>query len=112
MPAVTLLKLSTATDLTSTDAIGYFTVACASAASCVAGFGSSVQDVCKNPKLVSTLYGITSAPAVLFGSLGVYLTGVVLDNTKSWDLVFEGTALVYFIGALFYASQYEAKKLF
>lgn len=112
VPAVTLLKLSTATDLTSTDAIGYFTVACASAASCVAGFGSSVQDVCKNPKLVSTLYGITSAPAVLFGSLGVYLTGVVLDNTKSWDLVFEGTALVYFIGALFYASQYEAKKLF
>jgi MFS transporter, ACS family, solute carrier family 17 (sodium-dependent inorganic phosphate cotransporter), other len=112
VPAVTLLELSTATDLTSTDAIGYFTVACASAASCVAGFGSSVQDVCKNPKLVSTLYGITSAPAVLFGSVGVYLTGVVLDNTKSWDLVFEGTALVYFIGALYYATQYEAKKLF
>lgn len=112
VPAVTLLELSTATDLTSTDAIGYFTVACASAASCVAGFGSSVQDVCKNPKLVSTIYGVTSAPAVLFGSLGVYLTGVVLDSTNSWELVFRGTAVVYFLGAAYYASQYEAKKLF
>lgn len=112
VPAVTLLELSTATDLTSSHAIGYFTVACASAASCVAGFGSSVQDVCKNPKLVSTIYGVTSAPAVLFGSLGVYLTGVVLDSTQSWELVFRGTAVVYFLGAAFYASQYEAKKLF
>jgi MFS transporter, ACS family, solute carrier family 17 (sodium-dependent inorganic phosphate cotransporter), other len=112
VPAVTLLELSTATDLTSSDAIGYFTIACASAASCVAGFGSSVQDVCKNPKLVSTIYGVTSAPAVLFGSLGVYLTGVVLDSTQSWELVFRGTAVVYFLGAAFYASQYEAKKLF
>lgn len=112
IPALTLLDLSIATDLTSSDAIGYFTVACASAASCVAGFGSSVQDVCKNPKLVSTLYGITSAPAVLFGSLGVYLTGVILDSTQSWELVFRGTACIYFLGAAYYASQYEAKKLF
>lgn len=112
VPAITLLQLSVAKDLTSTDAIGYFTVACASASSCVAGFGSSVQDVCKNPKLVSTLYGVTSAPAVLFGSLGVYLTGVVLDNTQSWELVFRGTAFIYFLGAAYYATQYEAKKLF
>ena len=112
VPALTLLQLSVAQDLTSTDAIGYFTVACASASACVAGFGSSVQDVCKDPKLVSTLYGITSAPAVLFGSLGVYLTGVVLDNTQSWELVFRGTAFIYFLGAAYYASQYEAKKLF
>ena len=112
VPAVTLIELSTSADLTSSDAIKYFTVACASAASCVAGFGSSVQDVCEDPKLVSTLYGITSAPAVLFGSLGVYLTGVVLDSTQSWEIVFRGTALVYFLGAAYYASQYEAKKLF
>ena len=112
VPAVTLIELSTSADLTSGDAIKYFTVACASAASCVAGFGSSVQDVCEDPKLVSTLYGITSAPAVLFGSVGVYLTGVVLDSTQSWEIVFRGTALVYFLGAAYYASQYEAKKLF
>ncbi len=113
VPGIALIGLSVANDLTSDQAVAFFVAACASAAACVAGFGSSVQDVCRNPKLASTLYSITSVPAVLFGSMGVYLTGVVLDATdQSWELVFRGTAAVYFLGAAYYASQYEAKKLF
>mmetsp|Transcript_16636 Transcript_16636/g.15995 ORF Transcript_16636/g.15995 Transcript_16636/m.15995 type:complete len:524 (-) Transcript_16636:51-1622(-) len=112
VPACTLLSLSVATDLAPNDAIAFLTVACASAAACVAGFGSSVQDVCKDYKLTSTLYAVTSAPAVLCGSAGVYFTGVILETTSSWELVFRGTAAIYFFGAAYYASQYEAKKLF
>jgi ACS family sodium-dependent inorganic phosphate cotransporter len=113
VPGIALIGLSVANDLTSDQAVTFFVASVSSAAACVAGFGSSVQDVCRNPKLASTLYSITSVPAVLFGSMGVYLTGVVLDATdQSWDLVFRGTAAVYFLGAAYYASQYEAKKLF
>jgi hypothetical protein len=91
----------------------FFIVAIASASACVAGYGASVQDVCNNPKLASTLYGITSTPAVLLGSLGVYLTGIVLDATgQDWDLVFRGLAGIYFLGAAYYATNYEAKKMF
>jgi hypothetical protein len=59
------------------------------------------------------LMNLTPAPAVLFGSVGVYLTGVVLDaSNQSWELVFRGTAVIYCLGAAYYATQYEAKKLF
>ena len=113
MPAIALLSLSTASDLSAEGAVGYFVAVCASAAACVAGFGSSVQDVCRNPKLAGTLYGITSVPAVLFGSIGVYLTGVVLDATdQDWNLVFRGVAAMYLVGATYYVTNYEAKKLF
>jgi ACS family sodium-dependent inorganic phosphate cotransporter len=60
VPAVTLAFLSVADDLSSQGAIAFFVVAVASSGPCVAGFGSSVQDVCKDPKLASTLYGVTS----------------------------------------------------
>lgn len=71
-----------------------------------------VQDICASPKYVSVIYGMTSAPAVLIGSLGVYLSGEVLEATHSWNAVFQGTAVVYVIGALFYAANYNATKLF
>lgn len=112
VPALTLLGLSVAPDdLTSENAIAYFVLAIASAAVCVAGFSSSVQDVCASSKYVSIVYSITSLPAVLMGSLGVYATGVVLDRTHSFTLVFQGMAVVYLLGALFYALNYEAKKV-
>ena len=114
LPAICLMSLSIFKDgMTSEVAITYFVAACAFASICVAGFGSSVQDICQNPKLTSTVYGLTSVPAVLFGSLGVYATGVVLDTTnQSWELVFQGTAVVYILGAIYYNMNYEAKKLF
>jgi len=112
VPAVTLLSLSMApADLTSEDAVAYFVLAVASAAVCVAGFSSSVQDVCASSKYVSIVYSLTAVPAVLMGSLGVYGTGVVLDLTHSFTLVFQGMAVVYLLGAMFYAFNYEAKKV-
>lgn len=112
VPAATLLSLSMApSDLSSENAVAYFVLAVASAAVCVAGFSSSVQDVCASSKYVGIVYSLTALPAVLVGSLGVYATGVVLDRTHSFTLVFQGMAVVYLLGALFYALNYEAKKV-
>ena len=111
-PAIALLSLSLAQDLTKNDAISYFVIAVASAATFVAGFGSSTQDICASPKYVSVIYSLTSAPAVLVGSLGVYLTGVILDYYHSFSLVFQGTAVIYVLGAIFYIINYDSKKAF
>ena len=35
------------------------------------------------------IYGMTSACAAVVGSVGTYLTGVVLDTTDSWAMVFQ-----------------------
>ncbi|CAN0052582.1 unnamed protein product, partial [Discosporangium mesarthrocarpum] len=37
----------------------------------------------------SIIYGLTSVVAVVMGSVGTYLTGVVLDTTDSWATVFQ-----------------------
>lgn len=109
---LTLLSVTSATDLNPTLASTYFIIATASAAVCVAGFGSSIQDICKSPKLTPILYGITSIPAVLMGSFGVYLTGLILDNFHDWNIIFRGVAFIYCVGALYYSTNYEAKKTF
>ena len=98
--------------ITATTASFYFIGAISAAAVCVGGFGSSVQDICKSSKLTPIIYGITSVPAVLMGSFGVYITGVVLDNYHDWNIIFQGTAIIYCLGALFYSFHYEATKTF
>ena len=88
-----------------------FAVACSGASFNVAGFGASVQDVCKSSKLISIVYSVTSAPAVVCGSLGVYGTGMLLDIYHDWSLVFTIIAGVYVFGAFFYNSFYTARKI-
>jgi MFS transporter, ACS family, solute carrier family 17 (sodium-dependent inorganic phosphate cotransporter), other len=112
VPAITLLLLSTTSAITAESASVYFVTATASAAICVAGFGSSIQDICKSSKLAPILYGITSVPAVLMGSSGVYLTGLLLDSFHNWNIVFQAVSLVYLLGALYYATNYTAEKSF
>lgn len=40
------------------------------------------------------IYGLTSACAAVVGSAGTFLTGVVLDTTDSWVLVFQVRLLI------------------
>lgn len=112
IPALVLLLLSNTSDLTANAAVSYFIVATASAAACVAGFGSSIQDICKTPRLTAILYGFTSVPAVLLGSFGVFITGVLVDAFHDWKIIFTGVATVYCLGAIFYSLNYKAEKLF
>eukprot|EP00611_Tribonema_gayanum_P021218 TRINITY_DN4032_c0_g1_i2.p1 TRINITY_DN4032_c0_g1~~TRINITY_DN4032_c0_g1_i2.p1 ORF type:complete len:447 (+),score=82.74 TRINITY_DN4032_c0_g1_i2:461-1801(+) len=71
------------------------------------GFASSVQDL--KSKYTSIIYGLTSAVSVVTGSVGTYLTGVLLDETHSWASAFQVTAVVYLIGAAWYGSTYKAQ---
>lgn len=98
-------------DVTSSDAEACFILACATAAVNVAGFGSSVQDVCGSSKYMSAVYSVSSAPAVICGSLGVYGTGVLLEATHDWTLVFGTIASAYCFGAFVYCRDYIARKV-
>jgi MFS transporter, ACS family, solute carrier family 17 (sodium-dependent inorganic phosphate cotransporter), other len=76
-----------------------------------AGNDASVQD--KPQKWTGLLYSVTALPAVLVGSVSVYLTGQVLDWThQDWSFVFGLNACVNVLGALTYAKWYNAKREF
>ncbi|KAG2483329.1 hypothetical protein HYH03_017777 [Edaphochlamys debaryana] len=51
------------------------------------GFASTHQDI--STRMASVLFGTTNAGASLAGSMFVYLTGLILDYTQSWALVFQ-----------------------
>jgi len=114
VPAVALLAISHSQTLTNTEASCYFTLITASASFSVAGFGSSVLDICKKEsKLVSVIYGITSAPAIAMGSFSVWSCGQILENLHNdWNLVFQIISAVNVLGALFYVYNYRSRKLF
>lgn len=65
-----------------------------------AGFASNHQDL--SGRYAAVLFGITNATSSLVGSLSVYGTGLILDATHSWSLVFTLVAGAYLIGATFY----------
>ncbi|MBF13246.1 MAG: MFS transporter [Legionellales bacterium] len=54
------------------------------------------------PKHTGRLMGITNMVAALPGLVGGVLTGIILDTTHSWDMVFYVVAGVSFFGGIFY----------
>ena len=54
------------------------------------------------PKYTGRLMGITNTFAAIPGLVGGILTGIILDVTNSWDMVFYVTAGVTAFGGLFY----------
>ncbi|CAM9445363.1 unnamed protein product, partial [Choristocarpus tenellus] len=107
-PALCMLVLAGRPE-TSSVASNIFTLAVALGSCSSAGFASSVQDL--QSKYTSVIYGMTSVASGVVGSAGTYLTGVVLDTTDSWAIVFQTTAVVYLLGAVWYTSSYEAERL-
>ena len=76
-----------------------------------AGYGAATQE--KAAKWSGLLYSVTSLPGVIFGSIGVALTGDILDNTgQDWSTVFRLVALVDTIGALAFISLYNSNREF
>mmetsp|Transcript_12178 Transcript_12178/g.15961 ORF Transcript_12178/g.15961 Transcript_12178/m.15961 type:complete len:562 (-) Transcript_12178:396-2081(-) len=92
------------------NAITLFTIAGGLGALSSAGHAAGAQDVAK--KYTGTIYGVTSALAVLAGSIGTYFTGSLLDETGQFSTIFEITAGVYIAGALWFATQFESKRIF
>jgi ACS family sodium-dependent inorganic phosphate cotransporter len=54
------------------------------------------------PKHTGRLMGITNMVAALPGLVGGVLTGIILDATDSWDMVFYVVAGITFFGGIFY----------
>lgn len=77
-----------------------------------AGYGSSPQEKA-GEKWSGLLYSITTLPGVVFGSLGVFLTGQILDATnQDWSQVFSVNAAIDVVGALAFIALYNSKKEF
>ena len=65
------------------------------------GFGAGgyiVNHADIGPKHTGRLMGVTNTFAAIPGLVGGILTGVILDVTNSWDMVFYVTAGVTFFG--------------
>ena len=54
------------------------------------------------PKYTGTLMGITNMIGAIPGIIGVYLSGLILNATNSWDAVFYVVSGVMFFGMIFY----------
>lgn len=77
-----------------------------------AGYLAANQEK-SGPKWAGLLYSITSLPAVMVGTLGVYLTGQILDVThQDWASVFALNGCINLLGALAFVSLYDSKREF
>ncbi|RZP01928.1 MAG: MFS transporter, partial [Gammaproteobacteria bacterium] len=54
------------------------------------------------PEHTGRLMGITNMFAAIPGFIGAIITGMILDATNSWDMVFYVVAGITFFGGIFY----------
>lgn len=90
-------------------------IAIMAAGSAVGGFvigGFVVNHLDIAPHSAGTLMGITNTVATIPGIIGVYVSGLILEWTGSWALVFQVTAGVTLFGLLFYLIFASSKKIF
>jgi MFS transporter, ACS family, solute carrier family 17 (sodium-dependent inorganic phosphate cotransporter), other len=64
------------------------------------------------PHSAGTLMGITNTAATIPGIVGVYISGLILDVTGSWALVFDVAAGVAIFGLVFYVIFASGKRVF
>ena len=78
----------------------------------VAGFESGNQEKA-GTKWAGLLYSVTSLPAVMLGTVGVWCVGQVLDATgQDWSVVFNINAFVNVLGATAFLFLYNSKREF
>jgi ACS family sodium-dependent inorganic phosphate cotransporter len=80
-------------------------------------FGAAGNEVSIQEKAgerwVGLLYSVTSLPAVMVGTLGVYVTGQLLDMThQDWSYVFGLNAFVNVLGGTAFVAWYDSKREF
>jgi MFS family permease len=74
--------------------------------------GHSVNHMDIGPRHAGTLMGITNTAGTIPGIVGVYATGLILEYTGSWALVFQVTAGVTLFGMVFYLIFASGEKQF
>lgn len=74
------------------------------------GYGVNHLDIA--PKGAGTIMGLSNTAGTVPGILGVYVSGMILEATDSWVLVFQTAAGVLTFGMLFYLFFASSKRLF
>jgi ACS family sodium-dependent inorganic phosphate cotransporter len=90
-------------------AIAVMTVGNALAAFVTGGFAVNHMDIA--PRYAGTLMGITNTAGTIPGIIGVYVSGLILEVTGSWALVFQVAAGVTLVGLVFYLAFSSGRKL-
>ncbi len=83
---------------TITEAIVLMCCTLGTGAFALSGFGVNHLDI--GPRYAGILLGFSNTAGTIPGILGVTLTGMILDATGSWQLVFMISAGIYVFGAL------------
>jgi MFS family permease len=74
------------------------------------GWGSNHMDLA--PRHSGTLMGLTNTAGTLPGIIGVFISGLILQWTDSWVLVFQVAAAINIFGLVFYLVFAKTDKLF
>lgn len=74
------------------------------------GFGVNHLDIA--PRYAGVLMGLSNTAATIPGIIGVYVSGLILNATGSWTLVFQVAAGIYLFGMLFYLIFASSKRLY
>ena len=106
--AVCLLLVTSAE--TVTGAIAIMALGSALGAGSTGGFAVNHMDIA--PKHAGTLMGITNTAGTIPGIVGVFLSGMILELTGSWALVFGTAAVISLVGLVVFLRYAQADKLF
>ena len=74
------------------------------------GFGVNHLDIA--PRGAGVIMGLSNTAGTLPGIIGVYVSGMILQATGSWTLVFQTAGGVLAIGLVVYVVFAKAEKLF
>jgi MFS family permease len=91
-------------------AIAIMTTGNALGAFVTGGFAVNHMDIA--PKYAGTLMGITNTAGTIPGIIGVFVSGLILELTGSWALVFQVTAGVTLFGLVFFLIFASSEKIF
>ncbi|MDA8773116.1 ACS family MFS transporter [Luminiphilus sp.] len=91
-------------------AIATMTVGSALGAFVTGGFAVNHMDIA--PRHAGTLMGITNTAGAIPGIIGVFVTGLILEVTGSWVIVFSLAGGVTLFGLVFYLLFSSGEKLF
>ena len=91
-------------------AIGVMAAGSALGACATGGFAVNHMDIA--PRHAGTLMGITNTAGTLPGIIGVYISGLILETTGSWTLVFQTAAGVTLFGLVFFLVFARGEKIF
>ena len=91
-------------------AIGVMSVGTALGALVTGGFAVNHMDLA--PRHAGTLMGITNTAGTIPGIIGVYISGLILQSTGSWALVFQLSAAVTIFGLIFFLIFASGRRIF